>query len=189
MKSAAMISAVLLLAVTSAAHAEGKKSDSKPEGSERFAKHDKNGDGKVTAAELLARAEVRFREMDTNGDGKVVPAERNKYQEHEELSYFAKHDSNSDGKLSRQEVPKMSGDGFKKRDDNDDGALTRKEVVTHALKKHHWYEAEKEDATLTRGELKSLCDKRLKKLDKNDDGSLSLEEFKKKSDESQDDDD
>ena len=42
---------------------------------------DTNGDGSISKAEFLAKAEKRFAKMDQNGDGQITPEERKAIRE------------------------------------------------------------------------------------------------------------
>lgn len=150
----------------------------------KFAELDSDGDGKLSHDELKAmkgrhgggkhkdpeeRAAHMLAKFDANGDGAIA---RDEVADHPLAEKFAEADSDSDGKLSREELEALKGRGGKhgeghrkdpaeraammmaKLDANSDGALTSDEVAGHGHLAEKFAEADgNSDGKLTREEL------------------------------------
>lgn len=110
---------------------------------------DTNKDGKVTKAEEEAFRAARFKEADTNGDGKLSADEMVAMQIKQMQARLAEHaakmikraDTDADGMLSAAEMAARPGPEmmFDKIDANHDGAVTQDEVdamQAHMQQKH-----------------------------------------------------
>lgn len=64
-------SLLLVVSVTAPAFAGHHKMGEKGDRKERFLKADTDGDGVISRAEFIARAEKRFDKMDADGDGRL----------------------------------------------------------------------------------------------------------------------
>ncbi|MGB0922404.1 MAG: EF-hand domain-containing protein [Alphaproteobacteria bacterium] len=78
----------------------------------RRAAADKDGDGKLSKAEFLAKAqkkaERKFARMDKNDDGFISSDEKRK-RHHGKHDYFAKLDKDGDGALTKAEIEAHKG--------------------------------------------------------------------------------
>src|ERR1700761_1088146 len=104
-----------------------------------MARSDTDGDGRVSKAEYLARADERFARMDKNGDGQLTPDEMAPRREAAAPAgtdaaappaaggmmsrMFERLDTNHDGKVSREEYRAMAAERFDRMDINHDGFL------------------------------------------------------------------
>ncbi|MDC0676854.1 EF-hand domain-containing protein [Sorangium atrum] len=96
---------------------------------------DKNGDGKLTVAELPEKAQRRLGKADTNKDGNLSAEElkahaeqRMKDRQAKQKARFAKKDKNGDGFLTRDEVGEKRWERVKAADANRDGKLSPDEL-------------------------------------------------------------
>ena len=104
-----------------------------------FSDVDKNGDGKISQAEMEAHAKVRFDAADTDGNGKLSAAEMTvaaeKMRQERRVRKMAKMiermDADKDGELSFEEMPgqKTRADRmFMRLDKDGDGAISQEEM-------------------------------------------------------------
>ena len=115
--------------------------------------------GAITKAAFLAEADARFQRLDTNHDGKITKDEmaalQARFRErggdagkgappspggdargpHRHGDWFAKLDTNHDGRISREEMRAEADKHFDKLDTNHDGFLDKAEL--EAAHKHH----------------------------------------------------
>jgi hypothetical protein len=95
-----------------------------------FAQAEKGGSGpralQAPAASEKSKEEKRFARADKNEDGRITLAEL--YEPRRKA--FAKLDGNGDGRLSFEEWATSTGEKFAKADANKDGALTPREYET-----------------------------------------------------------
>jgi hypothetical protein len=84
------------------------------------------GPPRAPAASEKSKEEKRFARADKNDDGRITLAEL--YEPRRKA--FAKADANGDGRLSFEEWASSTGEKFAKADANKDGALTPREYET-----------------------------------------------------------
>ena len=134
MKSATFMSAIVLSAVAitgTTALAKGQ-GDREPV---TFQQLDANGDGQVTKEEMQAYRTQRFTNADTNGDGQLsveeMQAAAQKKANDRVTKMFEKHDANSDGYLSEDELPKprRAGKMFDRIDADGNGSISEQEFA------------------------------------------------------------
>jgi Ca2+-binding EF-hand superfamily protein len=105
-----------------------------------MAEHDINGDGKLSASEILTlhthtEAEASFREHDTDKDGFITTAELGALQSNETVaSWFARYDTDHDGKVSLRDMAKVDYEAdtrasFDAHDMDHDGMLDFDEIA------------------------------------------------------------
>lgn len=104
-----------------------------------FEQLDTDADGKITAAELQARAAARFAEADTNGDGMLSAEELQASADERRAERRAERtermierlDENDDGQLSLEELPERRGQDrmFERLDTDGDGAVSEEEFA------------------------------------------------------------
>lgn len=94
--------------------------------------------------------------------------------------FLKDHDTNKDGKLSKDELPAAAQDDFARIDANKDGFVTRDELQQQADRMAHqrpqlleivWYAIDIPEEPATTQELQAAYDQ-LRKLDKNNDGKI-----------------
>jgi Ca2+-binding EF-hand superfamily protein len=127
-------------------------------------KLDRDGDGKVSAAELRPQ-----------GGGR---------RDEEVVGRMMSFDKNGDGKLSAEELPDRMQDLMARADSNKDGFLTREEL-TQAPPRGRMAGMDPvlaavdvdRDGTLSAGEMQEAA-AAIAKLDKNGDGKLTREELR-----------
>jgi len=95
---------------------------------------DKDGDGKITAAEAKAAgiSDADFKKADKNGDGSLTVDEYLNTTTYNPKPAFKDIDKNGDGKITAAEAKAagISDADFKKADKNGDGSLTIDEYLT-----------------------------------------------------------
>ena len=107
---------------------------------EFMAKHDINGDGKLSASEILTlhthtEAEQSFREHDTNHDGHITTEELGALQSNETVrAWFDRYDHDHDGKVSLRDMAKVDYEAdtkasFDAHDIDHDGMLDFDEIA------------------------------------------------------------
>lgn len=103
---------------------------------ERLKAMDKDGDGKLSVEELPESMRQRFQMMDTNGDGFIDEREMQAAAERMRrggagggmAQRMRRLDSDSDGRISREEAPGPMQGRFDQMDTNGDGYLDQKEL-------------------------------------------------------------
>jgi Ca2+-binding EF-hand superfamily protein len=134
-----------------------------------------------------------FTKADTNKDATVTQAEfeaakQQRVSEHISKK-FERHDTNSDGSVTRGETPGLPDKFFEQLDLNSDGAVTQDEAKAGMQRrmdkqKHHrggnvFAKLDTDhDGKLTRQETQGAGDSRFAKLDANGDGFLTRQELK-----------
>ncbi|WP_437585348.1 EF-hand domain-containing protein [Sorangium sp. So ce1000] len=104
---------------------------------------DKNGDGKLTVAELPEKAQKRLGQADTNKDGilsveelKAHAEQRTKARAAKQKAHFARKDKNGDGALTKDEVGEKRWERVKAADANRDNKVSADELrAAHAARK------------------------------------------------------
>ncbi|WP_437774296.1 EF-hand domain-containing protein [Sorangium sp. So ce1097] len=129
---------------TAPRHDKGARREHRPRDPAQMIKRlDKNGDGKLTVAELPEKAQKRLAKADTNKDG-VLSAEelkahaelRKKDRAAKQKERFARKDKNGDGFLTKDEVGDKRWERFKAADANRDNKVSADELrAAHAARK------------------------------------------------------
>lgn len=113
---------------------------------EHFDEIDADKDGKVTQDELKAHHDAKKAEADTDGDGKLSKAEFLAKAEKRAEHKFSRMDKDGDGFISEDEKGKRhhgKGDYFGKLDADGDGGITKEELeagksrMMERMKQHH----------------------------------------------------
>lgn len=100
--------------------------------------------------------------------------------------FLKDHDTNHDGKLSKDELPPSARDEFNQIDANHDGAISQQELQQYAAKMAQqrpqlveviWYAIDVPEEPLTTQELQTAYDQ-LRQLDKNHDGKIDEGELR-----------
>ncbi|MBE1296505.1 MAG: calcium-binding protein [Rhodobacteraceae bacterium] len=111
-----------------------------------FEELDADGNGQVTKAEIEAHRAARFAATDTDGDGKLsaaeIEAEGVKRAAERAVRMIERHDSDGDGALGPDELPKsrQRGDMFARMDSDGNGAISKEEFQearANMRGKHH----------------------------------------------------
>lgn len=111
----------------------------------QFEEIDANSDGKLTREEIEAHAAARFADADTDGDGQLSAAElvaRMEKQSDERIQrrvegMIEHRDANDDGMLSADEMgPRNKDRMFSRLDANDDGEISKAEMEQAREKMH-----------------------------------------------------
>ena len=163
---------------------------------EGLVKHlDTAGKGFVTADEFVAAAKTRFAKLDRNGDGKLTPDElstprRNKpaTQKSEQFAqrHFDKLDGNHDGGVTQNEYVAAAVAKFKEMDVGGKGRVTAAEIANspqaHERAEHVAARIAKRvdangDGTVSRDEFLAAARQRFAKMDANADGFISADEI------------
>lgn len=143
------------------------RAESEKAATARFAKMDANGDGVITLAEAKAAHEARKakRAEKRAEKAKDKPAREGKSKDdkkarrgHSAEAFFAKADTNKDGKVTRAEAQKMHEARFAKVDANGDGVITKEEAKA-AHKAHKKARASKGKQACGEGKKKGEGDK------------------------------
>jgi len=163
---------------------------------EGLVKHlDTAGNGYVTQDEFVAAAKKRFAKLDRNGDGKLTPDEldmphgdqapapkRAQSAEHR----FDKLDSNHDGIVTLNEYLAEAVAKFKELDVAGNGHVTAEEIANSPMAQKRaehvaQHIAKRLDANgdgmVSRDEFLAAAKQRFAKLDKNGDGFISADEI------------
>ena len=98
-------------------------------------KHDANGDGKLTQAEIDETRAARHTEFDKDGDGNLTLAEYEALwldaMRERMVDRFQKHDADGDGTVTQQEFGRHSANVVMRMDRNDDGVLDKNDRRRH----------------------------------------------------------
>lgn len=166
----------------------------------RHGKADRDGDGRVSLAEMQAGVAEHFARADADRDGRITREERqaahrtsrgaasggsgaDRGQRLQRM--FAKQDADRDGALSQAEAPGRLGQAFAQLDANRDGRLTPTELQAGraALKGQRKSSGgarpradADSDGVVTRAEMDAQLRARFTALDANRDGFLTREE-------------
>lgn len=144
MKSSKFITAIVLsaVAVTGTTVLAAGPEDREPVS---FQELDANNDGQVTQEEMLAHRNQRFTQADTDGDGQLsveeMQAAAQQRANDKVTRMFEKHDANSDGFLSDDELPKprRADKMFDRMDADNSGGISEQEYADARDKmgRHH----------------------------------------------------
>ncbi|CUH87985.1 EF hand [Phaeobacter sp. CECT 5382] len=105
----------------------------------QFEELDADGNGEVTKAEMDAHKAARFKTADSNGDGKLSAEEMlamaQKRAEIRTQKMIKRFDTDGDGALSESELPKPGrrGDMFKRMDADGSGGISKDEFEEAAM--------------------------------------------------------
>jgi len=156
---------------------------------------DSAGKGYVTQDEFVAAAKARFAKLDRNGDGKLTPDELETPRGDKALSdkraqfgerRFEKLDANRDGVVTLNEYLAAATGKFKELDVAGNGRVTAEEMANSPLAhKRAEHVAERiarrldtnGDGRVSKDEFLATAKARFAKLDKNGDGFLSADEI------------
>jgi len=129
-------------------------------------------------------AQSMFKEMDKDGDGKVTAAEWRAYW----MDQFKKGDANSDGKRSKEEAAAAADKLCEGKDVNKDGSLTKEELIGGPIPANAQAPSAKAsqfemadangDGTISEIGFASFMVGRFQNADKNGDGKLSKDEIR-----------
>lgn len=186
MKKFALGLSLVALAVTGAgaayaqqdAHQRGPDHHAMHKGGQgMMARHDTDGDGFVSRAEMEAQAAAMFARMDANSDGKIDAADKEARQNR----YFDRLDTNKDGQISRAEFAAghVRGKGDGKGDGKGGPGM---HGGRHGGMRHGGGMMMKpmadanNDGAITRAEVTAAVAKHFAEADTNNDGKLSAEE-------------
>lgn len=95
---------------------------------ERLAALDLNRDGSITRSEAREARLAAFERADANHDGYLSEAERNAGGNHGMRQGLGAADTNSDGRVSRDEALAAPYRGFDRLDANNDGVISSQEM-------------------------------------------------------------
>lgn len=179
MKKFALGLSLVALAVTGAgaayaqqdAHERGPGHHAMHKGGQgMMARHDADGDGFVSRAEMEAQAAKMFARIDANSDGKIDAADK----EARKNQYFDRLDTNKDGQISRSEFAA----GHAKRDGKGGPGMHggRHGGMRHGGGMMKPMADANNDGTITRAEVTAAIAKHFAEADTNNDGKLSAEE-------------
>ena len=156
---------------------------------------DAAGNGYVTQDEFVAAAKTRFAKLDRNGDGKLTPDEldmpRGDKAPSPQRAQFAqrrfdKLDSNHDGVVTLNEYVAEAVAKFNKLDVAGNGRVTAEEIANsptaHERAEHVAEHIAKRldtngDGTVSRDEFLAAAKQRFAKLDRNGDGFITADEI------------
>jgi len=144
--------------------------------------HDINGDGKLSASEILTlhthtEAESSFREHDTNKDGFITKEELGALQSNETVaSWFARYDMDHDGKVSIRDMAKVDYEAdtrasFDAHDADHDGMLDFEEIAASMNMTKSADATPEQEAT-----RQEFINSHIKRFDTDGDGKVSYAE-------------
>lgn len=162
-------------------------------------KLDRDGDRRVSLAEMQAASAARFARLDANSDGQLTREERRAGRSEQRAQRvgqragrrgagaLARRDRDGDGALSQTEAPKRFAARFAQLDANRDGRLTGPELQAGrlAVKAERGPEAARpgrtrldadRDGVLTRAEADLRVQARFARLDADHDGFITVDE-------------
>ena len=155
------LSLAALAAAGTAAYADGRGA----------MKHDSNGDGAVSRAELISHSAQMFAKMDANNDGKLDETDQKARHAARRTRRFDKLDANSNGQIDRAEFMSFERDG--KRDGKHHRMGGRS---GHGGKKLMEQADTNKDGSISKAEFTAGAVSRFDKMDADKDGSISKEE-------------
>lgn len=174
-------------------------------GGHLFERFDKDGDGRITLADLPSRLKghlstldtnkdgiltrdefdqgkaqlmaLREKEFDKNGDGKVTDEERREVMRAHLVERFIEQDKNHDGYLTEAEVQSPHWNHIKSADANSDSRVTLDELKV-AFDEGKLRPPQREGrGPMTEAEMKAHAQERFNADDKNKDGYLTESEI------------
>lgn len=128
-----------------------------------FKAADANNDGNITRAELVAHLDKRFAKLDKDADGKITKEERKEAREARKAARFAKLDTDGNGSLSPEELQAHKGKDHRAGDNagqhkagkhhrrhgnpdtNKDGVIDKTEFEARAFKRFERIDANNDD--------------------------------------------
>jgi Ca2+-binding EF-hand superfamily protein len=157
---------------------------------------DKANNGYITQDEFIAAAKQRFAKLDKNGDGKLTPDEMNRSRGERASSPSGKHgqfaerrfelDANHDGVVTLNEYVAAAVTKYKELDSAGNGRVTADEIA-NSPKAHERAERVAErvakrldtngNGVITKDEFLAAAKQRFAKLDKDSDGYLEANEI------------
>lgn len=151
---------------------------------------DADGNGVLTRAEAQAAATQRFAKMDANGDGKVDTTDRAAKRADRQEKRFAKLDANSDGSISRAEWDQHGADRAAKRAERGEKRAAAGEAgqgKRHAMRGKHGKRGAMHggmmmkadtngDKAISQAEFQTAALARFDRADANKDGQVTAEE-------------
>jgi len=161
---------------------------------------DKAGNGYITQDEVIAAAQKRFARMDRNGDGKLTPDELTLHRGHRATAdaahderraefaqkHFARLDTNHDGVVTPDEFVAAATARFQQLDVQGRGKVTAAEIVSspraqerasHAVAHIVRHLDTNNDGVVSQDEYLAAAKKRFSRLDKNGDGFIDADEL------------
>lgn len=155
---------------------------------------DKDGDGKLSNAEVPEGIRRAFARLDSDGDGMLDKRELARLPRagQPNAAFFGRLDRDGDGRLSKEEVPEALRERFDRLDANSDGVVSAQEWemamayrnraaggpgrAAETPKQAFNNQDADADGRLTRSEAKGEFARRFDQLDANKDGKLDLRE-------------
>jgi len=150
----------------------------------RFAKLDKNGDGKLTPDELTApgaHARARFASVDASTSNPQWQQKRAEMKQ----KYFDRIDTNHDGVITQDEYIAAATARFNKADTSGSGEITAQQIASspRMVKREQRFAAREVkhmdtngDGVVSQDEYIAAAKARFAKLDKNGDGFIDADE-------------
>ena len=160
---------------------------------------DKAGNGYITQDEVIAAAQKRFARMDKNGDGKLTPDEftprhghratadaaQNERRTEFAQTHFTKLDMNHDGVVTQDEFVAAATARFQQLDTQGTGKVTAAEITaspkaqeraSHAVEHIVRHLDTNGDGVVSQDEYLAAAKKRFSRMDKNGDGFIDADE-------------
>jgi Ca2+-binding EF-hand superfamily protein len=150
----------------------------------RFAKLDKNGDGKLTPAELTARG-MHAHASAANANATAANPQWQQKRAEFQQKYFDRIDTNHDGVITQDEYVAAATARFNKADTNGSGEITAQQIASSPrMVKREQRFASREvkhmdtngDGVVSQDEYIAAAKARFAKLDKNGDGFIEADE-------------